>query len=155
MEGLLTFVFVMAIIFMGPLLRSLGLTEHARNRRRARKKWLRRFHEEEPKHRSAEGYPPDWEGRRVAVYLRDKGVCQDCGKAIGRLYSSRRRGYIWHRPADARLLWGAHVHHLQHLSKGGNHELANLVLLCFHCHQARHPDRDLDSGSHGNYYGRW
>lgn len=31
------------------------------------------------------GYPRDWQFRRIAVYKRDNGRCSDCGRKVGQL----------------------------------------------------------------------
>lgn len=62
--------------------------------------------------------PPDWEQRREAV-LQYLFFCDDCG-------ALSERG----NPLQ--------IHHKIPISKGGNHTLANLILLCKECHQNRH-----------------
>ena len=51
---------------------------------------------------------------RSFVKKRDGGKCRACGKR------------------------GDHVHHVRYRSRGGKHDLMNLVLLCVRCHQDVH-----------------
>lgn len=77
-------------------------------------------------------YPPDWERRRLAVFDRAFGRCEDCGCTAGRLRFTGR---------GVRVA-GAHVHHVRHRAHGGNHALENLRLLCADCHSAQHPENE-------------
>jgi hypothetical protein len=60
-------------------------------------------------------YPPDWEERRLAVYLRDGEECKECGR-------------------NTRI----HIHHVTPLSKGGTNKIGNLITLCEDCHSKKH-----------------
>jgi hypothetical protein len=68
-------------------------------------------------------YPPDWGGRCVAVWERQRDTCGRCG---------RTRGTV------GRM----HVHHIEFLSEGGSHRLTNLAGLCIDCHSLMHPGND-------------
>lgn len=74
----------------------------------------------------ARGYPDDWNRRRKRVYKRDNWTCQTCG----------RKGW---RKGNAEL----HAHHILPKSKGGGHQLSNLVTLCDRCHAEYHGDKRL------------
>ncbi|NOS71050.1 MAG: HNH endonuclease [Verrucomicrobia bacterium] len=94
----------------------------------------------ELKFRKHPGYPPDWERRRVMVFLRDGGKCQSQehrGGNCGRLLCEPDQ--IWHFTYNIKLLVDAHVDHIKPISVGGDHDLANLQLLCARCHSLRHP----------------
>lgn len=92
----------------------------------------------EKKHRndkSENGYPQDWQFRRLAIYRRDKGKCSICGRNIGRLR-------LWFRSIEKSGLSNnaeVHIHHGIPISKGGSHDLNNLKALCMWCHAQRHP----------------
>ena len=58
--------------------------------------------------------PSDWNRKRELVYNRDNGSCKRCGVRLN--------------------LEQCHIHHLIRRSKGGGHELSNLVTLCRDCH---------------------
>ena len=70
---------------------------------------------------SGASYPSDWDQRRRRVYERDGWTCQHCGNQGG------DRG-------EHEL----HAHHVVPKSRGGNHELSNLITLCGACHNAAH-----------------
>lgn len=70
-------------------------------------------------------YPPDWDGRREAVWSRQKYWCGRCQRYKGDLEHSA-------------------CHHVRPLSEGGSNELANLVGLCGSCHCVMPPD-DADT----------
>lgn len=81
------------------------------------------------------GYPPDWEERRDELHEAVGAKCQRCG------FKKYRN-----RPTDEKRTF--HVHHKVAISKGGNHKIDNLKLLCRKCHQKEHPydiDKDLES----------
>jgi len=106
--------------------------------REVEKKWLAQV---EPLHRDAKGYPPDWEFRRIEVFLRSNGRCQVCGNRAGSL----RRVVLAADLPEQRLfpsreLKYAHVHHRKAISEAGNHSLDNLQLLCARCHIRKHPE---------------
>lgn len=116
--------------------------------REAKRKALQRekewTEETEKLHRDSstnKGYPEDWRTRRVEVFARSDGRCARCGGLVGHLgwwnlkVSIEKR---WHY--ENLGLRGAHVHHRVPISKGGNHALENLELLCDDCHIAHHPD---------------
>ncbi len=86
----------------------------------------------EPRYRNAAGYPKDWRTRRLKVYEQAGGKCVSCGQELP-------------------LHWGSpHVHHKVPLSKGGNHALSNLVLLCPGCHLTEHSNnKGLESLVYG------
>ncbi|XVH33884.1 HNH endonuclease (plasmid) [Haloferacaceae archaeon DSL9] len=69
------------------------------------------------------GYPPDWDRRRKAVYKRDNYTCKirGCNARGGRF-------------GNAEL----HCHHIIPKSRGGSHNLDNLMTLCAQCHSAVH-----------------
>lgn len=70
---------------------------------------------------STRDYPDDWEQRRQRVYRRDDYQCANC----------RRRGGPH---GDVEL----HAHHIVPKSRGGVHELSNLITVCEACHTAVH-----------------
>lgn len=70
---------------------------------------------------SGASYPSDWDQRRRRVYERDGWTCQHCGNQGGDY-------------GDHEL----HAHHVVPKSRGGNHELSNLITLCGACHNAAH-----------------
>lgn len=84
----------------------------------------------EPLLRRWRGYPSDWERRRMFTFERASGRCERCGIPAGRIALVDR---TWR-------VTGAHVHHVQPLSRGGTHALANLSLRCVECYRAEHPD---------------
>ena len=90
--------------------------------------------------RTLGGYPPDWQRRRALVFIRAGGRCQKCGALTGRLHCKPRK--LRRYPIGARLLHGAHVHHVVEISRGGRHDLENLKLLCANCHSSEHPEND-------------
>ncbi len=79
-------------------------------------KWLKN---EEPLHRYAKGYPDDWGFRREEIIKNAKYICHSCGRTI---------------------IGSPHIHHIIPLSKGGDHSLSNLRLLCENCHCTEHPN---------------
>jgi 5-methylcytosine-specific restriction endonuclease McrA len=88
----------------------------------------------EPRCRSYRGYPPDWDMRRVHVYMRARGVCETCGVKCANLDCSPEM--IWHSIYPH--VTGGHVHHVVPMSKGGDHSLENLQFLCEGCHARAH-----------------
>lgn len=66
-------------------------------------------------------YPSDWDSRRESVYKRDDHECQNCGRTRG------SSGNI-----------ELHAHHVVPKSKGGTHEVSNLITVCNDCHKAIH-----------------
>ena len=66
-------------------------------------------------------YPPDWEERKVSARNRI-GFCERCFKSHIIL----------------------HVHHKVHISRGGNHKLENLEVLCEDHHSSAHGGRKFD-----------
>lgn len=66
-------------------------------------------------------YPNDWDARRKRVYRRDNWTCQNCKQSGG-------------PNGDAKL----DAHHIVPVSKGGNHDVSNLVTLCRQCHNDAH-----------------
>jgi hypothetical protein len=67
-------------------------------------------------------YPPDGENRKSEIYAgKFTDVCEECG--------------LWKEPL--------HVHHIIPISKGGDHRLNNLILLCEKCHSKRHGNREF------------
>ncbi len=81
------------------------------------------------------GYPPDWEERRDELHRVAGFACQRC-------HFKKYRD----RPTDTKRTF--HVHHKISISKGGNHKVDNLRLLCKKCHQKVHPyniDKDLQN----------
>lgn len=107
--------------------------------------WYRHFLDQYGRKRLIEqdtyrGYPPDWQIRKQIIYNRDAFQCQQCKRVfqcvfrptwdwdtalLGGIKVMISRGYLCH---------GAHVHHINPISKGGAHELSNLILLCDDCH---------------------
>lgn len=82
----------------------------------------------------AEGYPPDWEAHRTAVYRRDDYTCRNCGTKSGPHVPEGRQG--------VRL----HAHHVAPKSQGGSNRLDNLVTLCEACHNRVHDITDSMDG---------
>lgn len=70
---------------------------------------------------STREYPDDWDSRRQRVYRRDDYQCVNC----------QRRGGPH---GDVEL----HAHHIVPKSRGGVHELSNLITVCKACHIAVH-----------------
>jgi len=66
-------------------------------------------------------YPSDWNSRRKSVYKRDNHTCQNCG-ADGGIH------------ANIEL----HAHHVVPKSRGGTHDVSNLITLCSQCHKTVH-----------------
>ena len=73
-------------------------------------------------------YPPDWDGRREAVWERQNYQCGRCGVYKGDVSVSE-------------------VHHIKHLSNEGSNSLDNLVGLCGNCHALMHPDNEKLRGN--------
>jgi len=95
----------------------------------------------EAQFRKFNSYPPDWERRRVLVFLRDNGKCQSQqhrGGICGRLLCDPSQ--IWNFKYDVKLLVDAHVDHIAPIYSGGDHSLENLQLLCPICHALKHPN---------------
>ncbi len=66
-------------------------------------------------------YPSDWNSRRKRVYKRDDYTCQNCGIGGGSY-------------GNAEL----HAHHVVPKSRGGTHDVSNLITLCNQCHKTVH-----------------
>jgi len=64
------------------------------------------------------GYPPDWQERRLRVFRRDDYTCQTCSRIL---------------PKQK-----LHAHHLLEISCGGTNQLDNLITLCARCHAKEH-----------------
>ena len=100
----------------------------------------------EPKWRSAPGYPPDWEIRRALVFMREERKCEECSaecKETGCFVS-----VLWSEDPETihtpvKYVSGGHVHHKIPISRGGDHSLDNLSLLCERCHSDQHPSNRL------------
>ena len=111
----------------------IGTLVRARRERRITRRlkfWLER---EEPLYRHDQpGYPEDWDLRRIYVHRRDDNTCSQCGR-----YQRVRTSLF--NPFDAKLYGPFHVHHIKHISQGGDHSLDNLELLCIDCHEDEHP----------------
>lgn len=86
-------------------------------------------------------YPPDWKGRRKAVYKRDNWTCQSCGHMSGP-----------HAGDEGRAL---HPHHIVPLSEGGWHSFSNLETLCGVCHNGQHAHDIFASDSRGSTLGQF
>lgn len=86
----------------------------------------------EPRNREVGGYPDDWQSRRRAVYEKANGRCASCGAKVGVIEQSRWKNKL--------ILREAHVHHKVPISRGGDHSLSNLELLCENCHINTHPE---------------
>lgn len=69
-------------------------------------------------------YPPDWDARRKAVYERDNYICQNCGRRSG--------------PHAGNNGTPLHAHHHTPVSRGGWHNLGNLITVCQNCHDRIH-----------------
>lgn len=69
---------------------------------------------------------PEWAAKKEAVWKRDKGTCQRCG-----------RKYVY---GD---LTRFHTHHLTY-ERVGDEYLSDLQLLCEHCHEFVHGQSDYD-----------
>jgi 5-methylcytosine-specific restriction endonuclease McrA len=86
----------------------------------ANKKYYNRWiKESEVKHRYTKGYPEDWTYRKYIIINNNKLKCASCGNKI--------------------IRGDKHIHHILPISKGGDHSLSNLELLCEECHIAKHP----------------
>jgi 5-methylcytosine-specific restriction endonuclease McrA len=95
----------------------------------------------EAQFRKFNGYPPDWERRRVLVFLHDNGKRQSSrhrGGTCGRILCEPNQ--IWNFKYDVKLLVDAHVDHIKPIYSGGDHSLENLQLLCAICHSHKHPN---------------
>jgi len=66
-------------------------------------------------------YPSDWNSRRKSVYERDDHICQNCG-TDGGLHTNIE----------------LHAHHVVPKSRGGTHDMSNLITLCSQCHKTVH-----------------
>jgi len=77
-------------------------------------------------------YPPDWELRREVVIKIQNGKCSQCSIQ-----------------ADNSL----HVHHINHLSRGGSNRLDNLTALCRGCHSREHGGRNFQASESHDYGG--
>ncbi len=66
-------------------------------------------------------YPSDWNSRRKRVYKRDDYTCKNCGIKGGPY-------------GNAEL----HAHHVVPKSRGGTHDVSNLISLCNQCHKTVH-----------------
>jgi len=64
-------------------------------------------------------YPPDWEERKGEVFKQSSG-CHICNSN-----------------------YALHLHHIIPISRGGNHKLGNLILLCEDCHRRKHGGREF------------
>ncbi len=71
------------------------------------------------------GYPPDWDRRRLDCLQRDSHSCRLCA-------STQR----------------LHVHHIKPISFGGSHSLQNLITLCHACHMSQEYYRHRELVSH-------
>ena len=118
------------------LLKRLISSDKSKETQNRRNKWITVI---EPKHRNTPYYPQDWKERRKEVFLRAEGRCESCGKEVGKLAETSGSGMQFIEPQ----LKGAHVHHIQKLSEGGDHSLSNLQLLCESCHALKHPDKQI------------
>ena len=84
-------------------------------------------------------YPADWGNRKRYVKTRD-GACYLCKG------SRDNDKYYFYRPRDGRHLNKSgkdfalydQVHHIVPISKGGTHDVSNLVFLCNLCHEDQH-----------------
>ena len=128
-EILLFFLFVFIPLIVG----LIKYTSHRIRARANRNQWERH---DERQLRNYRGYPPDWGLRRALTIKRARGICEKCGVQCG-----RRAVVIWkfHFDRQRHLKIDGHVHHIVAISKGGNHQLDNLVLLCPRCHASEHP----------------
>lgn len=93
-------------------------------------KYIKWFYLDEKSYRndhSDRGYPQDWYFRRRALYKQNKGLCQDCGckTTLAEFFHLKDTPYT-------------HIHHIQPISKLGDHSLKNLQLLCEKCHKKKH-----------------
>lgn len=85
-------------------------------------------------------YPEDWKIRRKYIEMRDGKGCYLCSD------TRNNDRYYFLRPGDKRHMyrkgldfsWNMQLHHIQPLSKGGDHSLQNLALLCNLCHEDQH-----------------
>lgn len=112
-------------------------------RKHAQKIWFEKI---EPVLRKSKDYPEDWEIRRSVVFVKSKGRCKECHKMCISKYleptsswTLPRRFWKWSVQYRHEIL-GGHVHHIVPISRGGDHALSNLELLCGECHAAKHPD---------------
>jgi len=115
------YLFLIIVIFgiIGLIYGWLCSVYKKRKAQRLHENWLRNI---EPLHRKEEGYPKDWEIRKVEVSRRSNSKCNSCGMNFS-------------------FLRKAHLHHITPLSKGGDNALENLELLCADCHMDKHPDK--------------
>ncbi len=134
----LAFIVVVLLCFVAPIIhfarKLLRKKQEEADIKKAHEQWVNL---EEPANRNAKGYPPDWKLRRFEVYERDKGKCRECGNETGRI-----QGLF--PGASIKVLVECHIHHVKPVSKGGNHALDNLVLLCEECHIEKHPDKEKE-----------
>jgi len=117
------------------------ILEQQKAKKREKRYWLKI----EPMYRDCKKYPPDWEIRRAFVYFRENGLCEKCLKVSGTINTTQSE--FWLNPhvhrEYSRFVRGSNVHHKKHISKGGNHHLENLQLLCEDCHDHEHPKKGL------------
>lgn len=124
-----------AIVILTGIFVLIRLFELAKERRKANIYFINWLKTEEPKNRTdrshyaLRGYPSDWELRRQAIYKKYNGICQKCFCKTSMNGFYTKQGTV-----------SAHVHHIIHISKGGDHALENLTLLCANCHKQEHPN---------------
>lgn len=77
-------------------------------------------------------YPPDWELRREVVIKIQNGKCSGCS-----IHDNN----------------SLHVHHINHLSRGGSNRLENLTALCRSCHSREHGGQKFQASEMHDYSG--
>ncbi len=102
-------------------------------------RWLEKHEEDNRNDQSKKDrYPRDWTRRRVEVFRRASGKCESCGVNTGQeQYDSDPRFAL-----GLKVVGGAQIHHIIPITKGGDHSLSNLKLLCETCHIDHRPDLD-------------
>jgi 5-methylcytosine-specific restriction endonuclease McrA len=78
----------------------------------------------------------DYAKARAEVFARDAGRCRVCGRLV------ELHGDTW--------LFSAHTHHIVFRSRGGKHDMANLVLVCSPCHYEIHQREVVLTGTADN-----
>jgi len=143
MQGLINLFILGTILFVGFAL--YQYVQDIWNRKRAREREKKYWSITEPKYRKHNTYPPDWQIRRAFVFYRENGLCEKCKKISGSINVEKVN--FWLNPhvnnSYSVFVRSSHVHHIKHISSGGDHALSNLQLLCEDCHDKEHPNMSI------------
>ena len=83
--------------------------------------------------RHERGYGAAWDKRRVAILMRDCGLCQQCKR-------------------DGVVMTGNHVDHIKPRSEGGMDDADNLQVLCGSCHRIKTADESRRGRGRGGKF---